>query len=144
MDKDIYYKPVLSDDEHLLESSKTPGRYRGLSRDINNENPDIPEWEAYEIDDEDESSGSDIASYAALAIALVHLADFTIKYIIPFTKERVIPYAKEHILPQIERLYGKEENDQIIMIEDQEDEDPVDTLKEHNWRIIKGNDEDVA
>lgn len=45
------YRPVLDDDEHLVRSTKNPNRYRGLSRDENNENPDIPEWEEIDLDD---------------------------------------------------------------------------------------------
>lgn len=45
------YRPVISDRQHLVNSTKTPGRVRGLARDENNKNPDIPEWEEVEIED---------------------------------------------------------------------------------------------
>ena len=45
------YKPILNDGSHLLRSTDNPDRVRGLSRDNNNQNPDIPEWEEYDLDD---------------------------------------------------------------------------------------------
>lgn len=45
------YKPILGEGEHLLSSTDNPGRVRGLSRDENNQNPGIPEFEEYDIDD---------------------------------------------------------------------------------------------
>ena len=46
-----YYKPILKDGDHLVRSSKNPDRVRGQSRDANNKNPDIVEWEEVEIED---------------------------------------------------------------------------------------------
>ena len=46
-----YYKPILKDGDHLVQSSKNPDRVRGQSRDANNKNPDIVEWEEVEIPD---------------------------------------------------------------------------------------------
>ncbi len=45
-----YYRPILKDGDHLVRSSQNPDRVRGQSRDANNKNPDIVEWEAIEID----------------------------------------------------------------------------------------------
>lgn len=45
------YKPILKDGDHLIHSKENPDRVRGLTRDENNQNPDIPEWEEYDIDD---------------------------------------------------------------------------------------------
>ncbi|MCI8653546.1 MAG: hypothetical protein HFF11_07650 [Angelakisella sp.] len=42
------YRPVLKNGDHLVSSKKTPGRVRGVSRDKNNKNPDIIEWEEVE------------------------------------------------------------------------------------------------
>lgn len=39
------YRPILDDDQHILDSKKTKGRIRGLARDKNNKNPTIPEFE---------------------------------------------------------------------------------------------------
>lgn len=44
-----YYKPVIGETEHLLQSKENPNRVRGLSRDENNDNPRIPEWEEFEL-----------------------------------------------------------------------------------------------
>ena len=46
-----YYKPILKDGDHLVRSSKNPDRVRGQSRDANNKNPDIVEWEEVETPD---------------------------------------------------------------------------------------------
>lgn len=46
-----YYKPILKDGDHLVRSSKNPDRVRGQSRDADNKNPDIVEWEEVEIED---------------------------------------------------------------------------------------------
>ncbi len=46
-----YYKPILKDGDHLVRSSKNPSRVRGQSRDADNKNPDIVEWEEVEIED---------------------------------------------------------------------------------------------
>ncbi len=45
------YKPVVKDGDHLIRSKDNPDRVRGLTRDENNQNPDIIEWEEYDIDD---------------------------------------------------------------------------------------------
>ena len=148
MEKDIYYKPVLDDDEYLLESSKTPGRVRGLSRDKNND-PDIPEWIPYVIDDDD-SSSSDFASYAAMALIIAELAELTIKYIIPFTKDYVVPYAREHILPKIRKMYEKENCDEKVIIEvdleenEHDCESATEVMEARDWRLIKSDGQGVA
>lgn len=49
---DKYYKPILKDGDHLVRSSKNPNRVRGQSRDADNKNPDIVEWEEVEIEKE--------------------------------------------------------------------------------------------
>lgn len=44
-----YYRPILKNGDHLIPSKENPNRVRGLARDANNHNPDIPEWEEVEI-----------------------------------------------------------------------------------------------
>lgn len=39
------YKPVVKDGDHLIHSKDNPERVRVLTRDVNNQNPDIIEWE---------------------------------------------------------------------------------------------------
>lgn len=128
-DSDKYYRPILDDDEHLLESTKTPGRYRGLSRDYNNENPGIPEWEEVEFDDR---SDSDFGAYAEAAVTVVELAillaPIVKKYIIPFVKQLPIltiggiDYSvlntNENRIITTERVETEEENnfDKFILI----------------------------
>ena len=45
------YRPIIKDGDHLVRSSKNPNRVRGQSRDADNKNPDIVEWE--EVDEDD-------------------------------------------------------------------------------------------
>ena len=45
------YKPIVKDGDHLIHSKDNPDRVRGLTRDENNQNPDIIEWEEYDVDD---------------------------------------------------------------------------------------------
>jgi hypothetical protein len=45
------YKPIVKDGDHLIRSKDNPDRVRGLTRDENNQNPDIIEWEEYEVED---------------------------------------------------------------------------------------------
>lgn len=47
-----YYKPIVKDGDHLVRSKKNPNRVRGQSRDADNKNPDIIEWEEVEIDND--------------------------------------------------------------------------------------------
>ena len=41
------YKPIVKDGDHLIRSKDNPDRVRGLTRDENNQNPDIIEWEDF-------------------------------------------------------------------------------------------------
>lgn len=45
------YKPIVKDGDYLIRSKDNPDRVRGLTRDENNQNPDIIEWEEYDLDD---------------------------------------------------------------------------------------------
>lgn len=48
------YKPIIKEGSHLVRSTENPNRVRGLTRDENNLNPDIPEWEEVEIEESDD------------------------------------------------------------------------------------------
>lgn len=41
------YKPIVKDGNHLIRSKDNPNRVRRLTRDENNQNPDIIEWEEW-------------------------------------------------------------------------------------------------
>lgn len=45
------YKPIIKNGDHLVKSKNNPNRVRGLTRDENNQNPDIIEWEEVEVED---------------------------------------------------------------------------------------------
>lgn len=48
---DKVYKPIVKEGDHLIRSKDNPDRVRGLTRDENNQNPDIIEWEEYDVED---------------------------------------------------------------------------------------------
>lgn len=49
---EILYRPINADNErHLVQSRENPGRVRGQTRDKDNKNPDIIEWEPIEVPD---------------------------------------------------------------------------------------------
>lgn len=132
-----YYRPILDEDEHLLDSTKTQGRVRGLSRDSNNENPDIPEWEEVEIDDDSDSDFGDYARVAAATAELIIiLAPFVQNYVIPFVKELPIltigatDYSALHI-----------ERNKIITTDSVDEKEQVGIEK---FILIKGGKSEVA
>ena len=45
------YKPIVKEGDHLIRSKDNPDRVRGLTRDENNQNPGIIEWEEYDVED---------------------------------------------------------------------------------------------
>lgn len=45
------YKPIKKEGDHLLRSKNNLSRVRGLTRDENNQNQDIIEWEEYDLED---------------------------------------------------------------------------------------------
>ena len=80
------YRPILNPNQRLVRSTKNPNRYRGLSRDENNENPDIPEWEEFDLDDltNNNSSTTDVAKFiASIAIGIGAVKTY------PYVKEWV-------------------------------------------------------
>jgi ferritin len=48
---DKVYKPIIKDGDHIIHSKENPERVRGLTRDENNQNPNIIEWEELDTDD---------------------------------------------------------------------------------------------
>lgn len=47
---EILYRPINDENErHLVQSKENPGRVRGQTRDKDNKNPDIIEWEPVEV-----------------------------------------------------------------------------------------------
>ncbi len=45
------YKPIVKGGDHLIRSKNNPDHVRGLTRDENNQNPDIIEWEEFDLED---------------------------------------------------------------------------------------------
>ena len=45
------YKPIMNTGDHLVQSKDNPDRVRGLTLDMNNQNPGIPEWEELDLED---------------------------------------------------------------------------------------------
>lgn len=46
-----FYRPIIGEGDHLVSSRDNPDRVRGLTRDENNKNPNIPEWEEVNMDE---------------------------------------------------------------------------------------------
>ena len=95
------YRPILDDDEHLLHSSENPDRVRGLSRDGNNENPNIPEWEEVDLDELRENTTS-YSDRKDAAIARKSREERTLRE--KLVDEVVIPAARDIITRILE--YG--------------------------------------
>ena len=65
-----YYKPIIKEGDHLVRSKNNPKRYRGQSRDANNKNPDIVEWEEVEIDNDSDAKQAEKSSIDSLMDSL--------------------------------------------------------------------------
>lgn len=110
------YRPILGEGEHLLSSTDNPGRVRGLSRDENNQNPGIPEFEEYDIDDfrndSDAQVDDDSAREISELLAMIAVAGGTwifSNYVLPWWKETAWPWTKEKVRDIKARLTAKEE-----------------------------------
>lgn len=119
------YKPIIDDGDHLLRSTDNPNRFRGLTRDENNKNPDIIEWEEYDLDDltnndsmpsceehdvqltpEQQKLAEQIG--IALGVAIVTGAGLLAeKYVVPWLKNTVAPKIKESVNVVKDRIQGK-------------------------------------
>ena len=128
MEKDKYYKPILGNDEHLLESTETPGRFRGLSRTSDNKNPDIPEWEEYVFDNES-SSGPPTEAIAAAVGAAFLIGMVTKEYIIPFIQKlpKLHIGATDYSVIEKEALVESDESDSM------DDSDTQVTCENNNY-----------
>lgn len=98
------YRPILGEGEHLLSSTDNPGRVRGLSRDENNQNPGIPEFEEYDTDDfrndSDAQVDDDSAREISELLAMIAVAGGTwifSNYVLPWWKETAWPWTKEKV-----------------------------------------------
>lgn len=88
------YKPIVKEGNHLLRSKDNPDRVRGLTRDENNRNQDIIEWEEYDADD----LRSDDTQLIREALGIVIVAGGTLlfdKVISPWWKNSAWPWLKE-------------------------------------------------
>lgn len=110
------YRPILGEREHLLSSTDNPGRVRGLSRDENNQNPGIPEFEEYDTDDfrndSDAQVDDDSAREISELLAMIAVAGGTwifSNYVLPWWKETAWPWTKEKVRDIKARLTAKEE-----------------------------------
>lgn len=50
MGEKVYRLVGEEEGHHLLRSRDNPDYFRGLTRDENNQNPNIPEWEELDLD----------------------------------------------------------------------------------------------
>lgn len=120
-----YYKPILKDGDHLVRSLKNPNRVRGQSRDADNKNPDIVEWEEVEIEDrydydyqpipykdrqiqltpEEERLANEIGE--ALAAGVVWVLD---KVVAPWWKQTAWPWVKRKFKEAVSFVKGKKKS----------------------------------
>ena len=126
------YRPVVKDGDHLVRSKDNPSRVRGLSRDENNKNPDIPEWEEFDLDDLTSESSSYSYSQTrlspemealaatlgeALGNALVDVSsELFHRVIAPWWSERAWPWLKQkgrNVKSKISRKHVAEEIESI-------------------------------
>ncbi|MDE7288478.1 MAG: hypothetical protein K2N71_03100 [Oscillospiraceae bacterium] len=109
---DKVYKPIIKDKDHLIRSKNNPNRVRGLTRDENNKNPDIIEWEEYDVDDlksycyvpypYEERSSPLTPEQEKLAQQIgEELGAVIADGIIVLFRELVVPWCKESALPWI-------------------------------------------
>ena len=108
------YKPIIREGDHLIHSKDNPNRVRGLTRDENNQNPDIIEWEEFDVDDlrrEDcdsypyeerrvqlTSEQEEVAQQIGKALGMAAVAGGRLllqKYIFPWVKSTAWPWLKE-------------------------------------------------
>ena len=61
-----HYRPIIKDGDHLVQSKKNSNRVIGQTRNAENKNPDIIEWEEVEDTDYDAQLDSLIKKYPAL------------------------------------------------------------------------------
>lgn len=132
-----YYKPIIKDGDHLVKSKSNPNRVRGLTRDENNQNPDIIEWEEVEIDDSydysynpdsynqqfsnntQELSEEDLERIAAgLAVIIVGGAWLIGDVIVPWWKAKAWPWLcdRGHDIKKL--MSKKKNNDKLDVKED--------------------------
>ncbi|GDZ34938.1 hypothetical protein MCC02031_16370 [Bifidobacteriaceae bacterium MCC02031] len=103
------YKPILNDDEHLLRSSENPNRVRELSRDENNENPDIPEWEEVNLDELKDYSSNPTSDSVGEGVAIAMLVGTGIAIGIGVSKAypHVKKWVTETVAPKAKHLWHK-------------------------------------
>lgn len=113
-----------------MPSSKNPNRVRGQSRDANNKNPDIPEWEEVEIQDysdyepipheerqvklspEEERIAQEVGT--ALAAGTVW---FFGNVVAPWWEERVWPWIKDKAFATVSLIKGEKKTKAEQLIE---------------------------
>ncbi len=106
------YKPIVKDGDHLIRSKDNPDRVRGLTRDENNQNPDIIEWVEYDVDD---LPRNDYAPYpyeeqhTQLTPKQEELAqevgDFLAEFIIDVIENIVRPWWNNTALPRVKEKF---------------------------------------
>ena len=114
--KEKAYRPIIKEGDHLLHSKDNPSRVRGLTRDENNKNQDIIEWEEIDVDDlkkvetkivyvsspdtaeeptvELTPEQEELARQLGELVALVGILAIQ-KYVIPWWRNKAWPWIKE-------------------------------------------------
>lgn len=123
------YRPIIKDGDHLVRSSKNPDRVRGQSRNSENKNPDIIEWEEVMVEEvyghepipyeerQVQLSPEEEQFAQAIGEALAEAAFWTIENVVaPWWNKTAWPWIKEKGRSAIEVVSGKKKTkaEQII------------------------------
>lgn len=109
----------MKDGDHLVRSTKNPERVRGQSRDANNKNPDIIEWEEVEVD---EYYNYEPISYDDRQVELTPEEEWLVDVGIWVIETKVAPWVKDTAWPWIKEkgksafsfVKNKKKNKQVI------------------------------
>lgn len=124
------YKPIIKDGDHLVRSKEHPERVRGLSRDGDNKNQDIPEFEEVDLEDLREDNGSEksvltaqqkeIADQIGTILGTAILAGMvyvTEKQIKPWWQRKALPWLSDKMHKIVQKITGKDQKDDAVEVE---------------------------
>lgn len=140
------YKPIVKEGDHLIHSKENPDRIRGLTRDENNQNPDIIEFEEYDLDDlmaensdpypyrdqdveltaEQEYSAEELGEALALGVmAVVGGVALFRKVVLPWWSNTAWPWLKGKTAKAKAAIRGKNNQEQTAETISDSAEEPV-------------------
>ena len=97
------YRPILKDGDHLVSSTKNPERVRGQSRDANNKNPDIVEWEEVDVDklvEKEHNRNEEVHLSPIAEYIIARVVDRVVSTVFDMTEQCV----REYVIPKVRYL----------------------------------------